>query len=295
MRAGHSPPDEQYVESKSCSGNSETVAAAAAAAVVSDDEGSITYNTTTAQLVVVVPPRTPLEFEFRGYSVWLELEQVHHHDLDRALDVAAHDLHVQRVPCPHVTVEYGIQLLRDDNTGSLESELELRRRFREYCGMDAGDKNGSHSNNYNVLTAWPALSVRGVQTGSTYDGVDGEDMTMAWIELTLATSSAHEVQVQAVRQALWGNQYQHRTHPKWTPHLSLCYENPQRAQSNLHYSLNLLQRVPTLTSLAQRRVTGMALWKTQGKMEDWQCLERVALEDYHGGGQQQEDPMMVGA
>jgi len=51
-------------------------------------------------------PPTPLRFEFRGYSVWLEIEDVNG-DLDKALDVAAQELHVHRVPSPHVTVEYG--------------------------------------------------------------------------------------------------------------------------------------------------------------------------------------------
>lgn len=38
----------------------------------------------------VPSPATPLRFEFRGYSVWLEIQDVNG-DLDKALDVAAQE------------------------------------------------------------------------------------------------------------------------------------------------------------------------------------------------------------
>lgn len=197
---------------------------------------------------------TPLRFAFRGYSVWLELQDVDG-DLDRALDVAASDLHVHRVPSPHVTVEYGMAQI---------DEREIRRRFCEDLPVQQLRKE------------WPDFVVRGIQTGTTVDGVDGEDMTMAWIELTLGTSAQHEAMVDLVRRVLYRDDYKPRT-SKWTPHLSLCYENPEEAKSNLHYSMTIMSRVPTLTSVAKRRITGIALWKTEGTMEFWKCLERFDL------------------
>jgi len=211
--------------------------------MVSDDDSSVST------------PPTPLRFEFRGYSVWLEVEDVQG-DLDQALDAAASDLHVHRVPSPHVTVEYGMMHLEHD-------EMELRRRFREELPVQE-------------LQQWPDFDVRGIQTGTTIAGVDGEDMSMAWIELTLGTSAAHEGMVDLVRRVLYRDEFTQRT-SKWTPHLSLCYENPEQAKSNLHYSMTIMSRVPTLTSVAKRRITGIALWKTQGKMEYWKCLERFDL------------------
>ena len=208
--------------------------------LVSDDESAST-------------PRTPLRFEFRGYSVWLEVEDFQG-DLDAALDVAASDLHVHRVPSPHVTVEYGMTHVPED---------EMRRRFRGLPGKQ-------------LLQDWPVFDVRGIQTGSTYDGVDGEDMTMAWVEMTLGTSPTHEIMVDRVRSVMYKDDVVPRIQ-KWMPHLSLCYENPEEAKSNLHYSLTVMQRVPTLTSRSTRRVTGISLWTTQGKMKHWKCLERFVL------------------
>jgi hypothetical protein len=40
---------------------------------------------------------TPLDFVFKGYSIWLELEQVES-DLDKAVDAAAVDLDVHAIP-----------------------------------------------------------------------------------------------------------------------------------------------------------------------------------------------------
>jgi hypothetical protein len=40
---------------------------------------------------------TPLDFVFKGYSIWLELEQVDS-DLDKAVDAAAVDLDVHAIP-----------------------------------------------------------------------------------------------------------------------------------------------------------------------------------------------------
>jgi len=222
---------------------------AAAASVVSDDEGSTG--------VEPAAPPTPLRFEFRGYSVWLELQDVHD-DLNQALDVAARDLHVHRVPSPHVTVEYGMTHV---------GEAEMRSRFKEIPAQQ-------------LLSEWPAFDVRGIQIGSCYEGVDGEDMTMAWVEMTLGTSPKHEAMVDWVRRCMYQDEHVGARTTKWTPHLSLCYENPEQAKSNLHYSLTIMHRVPTLTSLAKRRITGIALWKTQGKMEHWECLERFDSSDY---------------
>ena len=40
---------------------------------------------------------TPLDFVFRGYSIWLELDQVDS-DLDKAVEAAAFDLNVHAIP-----------------------------------------------------------------------------------------------------------------------------------------------------------------------------------------------------
>jgi hypothetical protein len=199
---------------------------------------------------------TPLQFEFTGVSVWLELEQIDG-DLDRALDIADKDLHVDRILGPHVTVEYGMTHL---------DEGEMRRRFLQELQPK--------------LHHWPSFRVKGIMTDFTYDGVDGENMSMAWIELTLASSQLHERLVDLVRSIFFAGTTVNALPPRgrWTPHLSLVYENPEQAKSNLHYSLTIMNRVPTLTSQSMRRVRAIALWSTAGQMERWRCLERYELD-----------------
>jgi hypothetical protein len=110
---------------------------------------------------------TPLDFVFKGYSIWLELEQVES-DLDKAVDAAALDLDVHAIPgtltgvfvrtlcgvgvkisnhrllfpllAPHVTVIYGISHLSED---------ECLKRFRE----DLATR----------LQAWQDLRVKGLK------------------------------------------------------------------------------------------------------------------------------------
>jgi len=97
-------------------------------------------------------PVTPLDFVFRGYSVWLELEQTAN-DLDKALEAAAQDLDVECIPAPHVTAIYGISHL---------PETEVLRRFQE--------------NLVPRVQSWPELRVKGFKVDKCFDGVDGQEM-----------------------------------------------------------------------------------------------------------------------
>jgi len=211
-------------------------------------------------------PLTHLHFAFRGYSIWLELEQFRG-DLDLALDIASRDLHVVRIPGPHVTVVYGMTHLSEDEV------LERFDRLRD------------------VVRSWPSFHVKGIHTDTSYDGVDGEDMDMAWIEITLGTSREHQKLVDDVLHVFFDDK-NHSTigtapdpqnngelqRPKWKPHLSLVYENPDMAKSNLHYSLTIMKRLPSLTQHTHRRVTAVSLWKTEGKMASWELLRRYPLD-----------------
>lgn len=94
----------------------------------------------------------PLDFVFKGYSIWLELAQ-NANDLDDALDEAARDLDVDRIPAPHVTVIYGMTHL---------SETEVLRQFREELVPN--------------LQTWPDLRVKGFKVDKSFDGVDGQEM-----------------------------------------------------------------------------------------------------------------------
>lgn len=100
---------------------------------------------------------TPLDFEFRGYSIWLEISQ-EQGDLDSALDAAANSLDVDPIPAPHVTVIYGISHL---------SEAEILTNFREKLVP--------------FLDSWPELRVAGWKVDKSFDGVDGQEMVrISW-------------------------------------------------------------------------------------------------------------------
>lgn len=95
---------------------------------------------------------TPLDFVFRGYSIWLELEQTDG-DLDAALKAAAHDLDVDCIPAPHVTVVYGISHLSENQILELFQEKLIPR-----------------------VQSWPELHVKGFKVDKSFDGVDGQEM-----------------------------------------------------------------------------------------------------------------------
>lgn len=95
---------------------------------------------------------TPLDFEFKGTSIWLELEQTAS-DLDIALEAAAHDLDVDCIPAPHVTAVYGISHL---------TETQVLSRFREDLVP--------------CVKSWPELRVKGFKVDKSFDGVDGQEM-----------------------------------------------------------------------------------------------------------------------
>lgn len=194
---------------------------------------------------------TPLDFEFRGYSVWLELEQIHS-DLDKAIQAAAVALDVHEIPAPHVTAIYGIDHLSED---------EILQRFRN----DLAPR----------LTRWPVLHTKGFRVDVSLDGVAGQEMDMAWMEVEFETSENHEDLVDTVYETFY-NKDDLRLRP-WTPHLSIAYENPSIAKVDLPFAVKFMEEFPALSSQPTRTVAGVALWRTKGRMEDWMCLDRFDL------------------
>ena len=114
--------------------------------------GSDTVPSVSITAPTLPPKREPLLFSFVGYSIWLELEQ-HDSDLDRILRAAATDEGVLTIPCPHVTVLYGMEHL---------TEEEVRNRFREKIATE--------------IEAWPRIHAKGLLCDKSFDGVDGEEM-----------------------------------------------------------------------------------------------------------------------
>jgi hypothetical protein len=118
--------------------------------------------------------REPFQFVFRGYSVWLEVSQTDG-DLKGAISAAAVDGGLYPISEPHVTVAYGFQHL---------SEEEVRHRFNNDLAA--------------AIKEWPALETKGSLIGAVYDGVDGEEMDMSWMEISLKSDPEHETLVDKV-------------------------------------------------------------------------------------------------
>jgi hypothetical protein len=181
------------------------------------------------------PQRDSYKFIFKGYSIWLELEQVDK-DFDKVLTVAANDLGLYRVPTPHVTAAYGITHL---------SQTEVCRRFTENVGSK--------------ISNWPRLKLERIKTGVSFDGFDGQEMDMAWIELSIATTEENERMIDLIYDIFYdGNERESfgRRPEKWTPHLSLAYDNPINSPINIDYSFQLIRKFPTLLTHCRRRVIG---------------------------------------
>jgi hypothetical protein len=193
---------------------------------------------------------TPLDFVFKGYSIWLELEQVEN-DLDKALEAAAVDLDVDVIPEPHVTAIYGMTHL---------TETQVLQHFRESL--------------IPKVQSWPELRVQGFKVDKSFDGINGQEMDMAWMEIEFETSEAHEELVDIVHNAFCRDGV--RVRP-WQPHVSIAYENPDVAKVNLDFAMEFVKQFPLLITQSTRQVTAVSVWKTEGKMAEWKCLDRHKL------------------
>ena len=187
--------------------------------------------------------REPLRFAFKGYSIWLEVDEVEN-DLTDTIHRVSKELGVVPLPSAHLTVVYGIDHL---------TNVEILKRFDQL-----GEK----------IKSWPKLRPRGVITDIELEGVQGGLMDMAWTEISFATSPEHEALVSSVHK-IFGMP---RTTDNWLPHISLAYDNPENTALNLIYTANLIAQKPTL--FHERNVKAISLWNTEGKLQDWKLVRR---------------------
>ena len=96
--------------------------------------------------------RDMLRFVFKGYSIWLELEQVNG-DIDIAIALASKQINVHPIPTPHVTVIYGMNHLSED---------DMKDRFQSLKSL-----------------TWPPLEATKLYHGVEYHGVDCGTMVSA--------------------------------------------------------------------------------------------------------------------
>jgi hypothetical protein len=239
--------------------------------------------------------RPPLRFAFKGWSVWLDVEE----PVDsrggggpfaQALAYAARRHSVRPIPAPHVTVIYGIDHIDDE---------AVRQRFSSLGDSLPQLRVGRDAD----AALWPPLTSKGVLSDIEIDGVNGGTMTMAWSEVSLQTSEVQELLVQHVWDVMMcggdgtdemrddGKECPAARSAPWVPHLSLCYDNPEETPLNLIGALDVVATHPFLlgeddkrhgqeergSSHKQLRLTGLSLWNTEGTIDEWCCVDRIAF------------------
>jgi len=201
------------------------------------------------KLAHVVPSliREPLRFFFRGYSIWLELEEIDN-DITHTIQRASSELGLVPIPRAHVTAIYGMDHLNEEHIA------EKFNKLKEH------------------VETWPTLRPRSIVTDIELDGVGSGQMDMAWSDISFATSVEHENLIDRMHEAF---DYP-RTRKSWNPHVSLAYDNPENTALSLQYTASLIADKPSLLK-NDRRVKGISLWNTRGKLADWRCMDRFDL------------------
>ena len=192
--------------------------------------------------------RRSLEWEFKGLTIWLELEEFDN-DLTRAVEHFSSKHNSPFIPQSHTTAIYGMDHL------SIDEAKERLRTVRE------------------VIPQWPTFAKpTGVTSDIAQCGKPGQVCDIAWSELTLASNPQHEAALDILYELFYGQEY-HRDRP-WKPHNSVAYDNPETNCLSLLDTIMYASENPTLLGM-ERRVAAISLWSTVGKMGDWECLERV--------------------
>ncbi|GFH50063.1 hypothetical protein CTEN210_06539 [Chaetoceros tenuissimus] len=191
--------------------------------------------------------RPPMDFYFKGYSIWFEID---HSDYTNCIQSCAKYFNVEPIT-PHVTALYGLTHL---------SETHTRHLFKTKVKSIFSKRQ------------WPHLYPIRINNYIEFNGINGGTMDMSWSEITLATSDDHEDCLDILHEILYENMEIRRVKP-WKPHASLVYDHPIETVLNLQDMLQVASEFPNLTK-EKRVVTGMALWKTEGKICDWELMDR---------------------
>lgn len=224
-----------------------------APSVADSDVSSLTgYDSEDDHTVVVTPPaspRSPLQWDFHGLTLWLEYEEFDR-DLSRAIDHASKVYGIEPIPIPHSTVIYGMLHLTQEE--AIEKLAQVPHVLQD--------------------GRWPEMEApKGLTCDIAQEGKPGQVCTIAWAELTLRTNEKHEEALDAVHE-LFGVT---RKQGLWTPHISLAYDNPEDSVLSMVDFFNYVMTHVTL--LKSRRVKAVSLWDTNGKMSDWHCLDRLTF------------------
>jgi len=199
----------------------------------------------------VVSPRIPLQWKFKGLTLWLEFEEFDS-DLTNAIDYAVKIYGTEKIPIPHATAIYGMtHLTKDEAITKLEQIPQVLKGWK------------------NVLD-----KPKGLTCDIAEEGKPGQVCSIAWAELTYPTNSEHEAAIDSLYDLF---EMPTKRQGQWTPHISLAYDNPEDPVLNVQDTFAYVSKNPSL--LKPRRIKAISLWSTAGKMADWHCLDRVNLEN----------------
>jgi hypothetical protein len=198
---------------------------------------------------VALAKREPLQWEFKGLTLWLEFEEFDG-DLSRANEFISAKYGTEQIPLVHATAVYGMEHL--DEKEAVERMSKIKRIL----------PNGS----------WPVMNAPiAVKQDLSREGKPGQVCTISWAELTLRSNAHHEKAMDALCKL-----FDVERKGAWAPHISLAYDNPDDSILNLADIISYAMIMPTLLR-NERRVKAISLWKTKGKMGEWACLDRVNL------------------
>ncbi len=195
------------------------------------------------------PKRQPLQWEFKGLTLWLEFEEFDR-DLTRANEFISKKYGTELIPLVHATAIYGMEHL------TMEEAIERMSKIKEV--IPTGE--------------WPVMDPPiAIKQDLSQEGLPGQVCTISWAELTLKSNEHQEKAIDSLCKLFAVE----RTGP-WTPHISLAYDNPDDSVLNLTDILSYAMMMPTLLR-NKRRVKAISLWNTKGKMSEWMCIDRVHL------------------
>lgn len=197
------------------------------------------------------PTTKKLNWEFHGLTLWLELEE-YDSDISNAIEDFAHKYKTESIPKPHMTAIYGMTHL------TVNEAKEKLHSIKD------------------LIPSWPKFTrPTGVVSDIAKAGLPGQVCTIAWCELTLSSNQEHEQTLDRLYSHFYDDKRSSWNRAKpWKPHNSLAYDNPEDTMFNLGDMVQYVAQHPSLVTL-ERRVEAISLWDTNGKMENWKCLDRV--------------------
>lgn len=220
-----------------------------APSVVESEVSSVSSLPEVPAFVRTTPKRLPLQWEFKGLTLWLEFEEFDG-DLSKTNEFLSRKYGTEEIPLVHATAIYGMEHL---------SEEEAVRRLAQVPQVLTDGK-------------WPLMERPvGIKQDISQEGLPGQVCSIAWAELTLKTNEKHEEALGEVCKLFDVD----RKGP-WTPHISLAYDNPEDSVLELATVVGYALQMPSLLQ-NHRQVKAISLWSTEGKMSQWRCLSRVNL------------------